>query len=171
MLTSLRKSGTSKLSTYFKDVRRILNGDKTAIITIHSGLNDRNRTQGSIGPIGGFPSNSPEGYADNLMGLVHLLSQAWELAGGDSHSLHFAFMPSHALSEPDDAQLSKYRAAARDLAEKLPNASMIDLSILMPYKEMRANKYYDKGRPSDAHLQRTGYEAIASALATQLQTQ
>lgn len=163
MLTSLRGAGPEKLKTWFTDVRALLNGDKTGIVMIHSGLNDRNRKMVSIGPRGDVPTSSPEGYADNLEGMVQLLTAAWTAAGGKADTLHFAFMPSHVLGEPDDPKLVSYRQAARGLAARLPNASMIDLPALVPYAEMVAHNYYDKGRPTDAHLERAGYEAIASA--------
>ena len=168
MLTFLRSSGVDKLTTYFTDVRALLNGKKTAIVMICSGLNDRNRKMASIGPHGVFASSSPEGYADNLEGLVIVLTEAWVAAGGTPETLHFAFMPSHALGDPDDAKLVSYRTAARTLAAKLPNASMIDLPALVPYSEMLANHYYDKGKKTDPHLDRTGYAAIAGALAAEL---
>ncbi len=168
MLTSLRGSGVGKLANYFTDVRTLLNGQQTAVVMIHSGLNDRNRSNPSIGPAGGFVSNTPEGYADNLEGIVQLLTEAWIAAGGTPETLHFAFMPSHVLGDPDDAKLVSYRRAARALAARLPNASMIDLPALVPYAEMIANKHYDKGRKTDAHLDRTGYAAIAGALARAL---
>lgn len=168
MLIALRERGPDRLQTYFTDVRALLNGKKTAIVMIHSGLNDRNRSMPSIGPRGDFASSSPEGYVDNLEGLVQCLTSAWVATGGTPETLHFAFMPSHTLGDPDDANLIAYRAAARALAEKLPSASMIDLSALVPYAEMTANHYYDKGRKTDAHLAPTGYAAIAGALADEL---
>jgi len=168
MLTSLRGSGEGKLTTYFTDVRALLNGKKTAVVMICSGLNDRNRPMPSIGPHGVYATSSAEGYADNLEGVVNVLTAAWVAAGGTPETLHFAFMPSHVLGDPDDAKLVSYRTAARALAARLPNASMIDLPVLVPYADMVANHYYDKGRKTDAHLDRTGYAAIAEMLAYQL---
>lgn len=164
MLMAFRERGPARLKTFFTDVRSLLNGGKTAVVIIHSGLNDRNRPQPSIGPAGGLASNTPEGYADNLEGLARLLREQWVAAGGSPETLHVVFMPSHALGDPDDAKLVSYRKAARELAERLPAASMIDIPALVPYAEMVAGKYYDKGRSSDAHLERKGYEAIAGAL-------
>jgi lysophospholipase L1-like esterase len=168
MLTAFRERGPARVKTFFTDVRGLLNGSMTAVIVIHSGLNDRNRSEPSIGPAGGFVSSTLEGYADNLEGLVRFLTAAWIEAGGTPETVHFAFMPSHALGDPDDEKLVSYRKAASELAARLPNASMIDIPALVPYAEMKAGGYYDKGRSSDAHLDRKGYDAITAALADAL---
>ncbi|EIP99438.1 hypothetical protein OpiT1DRAFT_03955 [Opitutaceae bacterium TAV1] len=66
-----------------------------------------------------------------------------DLAGAGS--LHFAFMVSHILGDPEDTKLASYREAARAFAARLPDASLVDLSQLVPYAEMVSQKYYDKG--------------------------
>ncbi|XHR30586.1 MAG: hypothetical protein ACFUZC_08485 [Chthoniobacteraceae bacterium] len=164
MLTTFRQTGSERLEEFFTRIRESLNGRKTCVIMITSGLNDRHEPEKSAGP----SSSSPEGYSDNLEGIVQTLQTAWVNAGGSPQTIHFAFMPSHALADPDDTQLIAYRAAARNLAARLPNASMIDLSILVPYQEMAANHYYDKGTSTNPHLDKSGYKAIATALASKL---
>jgi len=169
MLGNLRARGERSLVTWFEAVRGVLNGEKTAVVMIHSGFNDRNRTRLSIGPAGGFQSRTPEGYVDNLDGLVHLIAGVWIKAGGSPDTLHFAFMPSHAISDPDDEKIVSYREAAARLAAYRSNASMIDLSKLVPFSRMTENKFYDKGRETDVHLTAEGYRAISEALVAELQ--
>ena len=164
MLTQFKAKGPVRLAEYFSRVRELLNGKKTCVIMITSGLNDRNEKELSIGPKAGLASSTPEGFADNLHGIVTTLQEAWVLAGGTEDTLHFAFMPSHVLASPDDVKLVGYRQAARRLAGQLPNASMINLEELVPYEEMLRNKYYDNNASTSPHLDSKGYEAIADAL-------
>lgn len=164
MVLKLRESTPAQMDNYFVAVRQLLNGHKTAVVMICSGLNDRNDHAASQGPSAGLDSSSPEGYADNLQAVVDILQAAWVRTGGTVETLRFAFMPSHALGDPDDAKLVSYREAASALAARLPNASSIDLSTLVPYKKMAEGKYYDRGLSSGAHLSKEGYAAIADAL-------
>ncbi len=168
MLIRFREDGPTRLTEYFSRVRDVLNGKKTCIIMITSGLNDRHEKERSIGPIGNLSSSSSEGYADNLEGIVQTLQEAWIQAGGTVDTIHFAFMPSHVLGQPDDHNLVSYREAARSVAAKLPNASAIDLEKLVPYQQMLDGHYYNGDTTTNPHLDRKGYEAIATALTTKL---
>jgi hypothetical protein len=160
--------GPEKCKNYFQQIRRPLNGSKSCIIMISSGLNDRNEKSKSIGPKGNLPSSSPEGFRDNLTGIVNTLKTAWIQAGGNSETIFFAFMPSHAVGEPDDAKLLDYRAKVVDLANQLPNAGCILLPELVPYHDMVEKKYYDKGSVSNPHLSREGYQALSEAVVNAL---
>lgn len=168
MLAFFHQTGSERLGEFFTRIRETLNGSKTCVIMITSGLNDRHEQEKSAGPKAGFSSSSPEGYADNLEGIVQTIQAAWVKAGGSPGTIHFALMPSHVLGDPDDAQLVSYRTAARNLAARLPNASMIDLPALVPYREMATNHYYDQGTSTNPHLDKSGYQAIATALASKI---
>lgn len=169
MLSYFRNTlGEAKLIEYFKRIREPLNGNKRCVIMISSGLNDRNERNHSVGPQGGFSSSSPEGFRDNLLGIVQTLESAWELAGGQKDSLFFALMPSHVLSDDKDAALQPYRAEALDLANALPNVGCILLPKLVSHADMASKKYYDKGTQSNPHLSREGYEALSNAVAQSL---
>lgn len=156
--------GPEKCKDYFQQIRKPLNGDKRCIIMISSALNDRNEKENSIGPKGNLPSSSPEGFSDNLKGIVNTLQTAWIQAGGTPDTIFFAFMPSHALGDPDDAKLINYRAQAVSLANQLPNAGCILIPELVSYQEMVENKYYNKGSVSNPHLSRKGYKALSEAI-------
>ena len=157
--------GPKRLTEYFRCIRRPLNGDKRCIVMINSGLNDLNDKAPSTGPEAGHPSSSPEGYRDNLLGLVKLLENAWIAAGGDRGSIFFAFMPSHALEDSQDRRLVAYREQAVALAQELPNAGSILLPQLIPHSVMESNHYYDRGATSNPHLASEGYQAISEAVA------
>ncbi|MBN2640615.1 MAG: SGNH/GDSL hydrolase family protein [Victivallales bacterium] len=162
MLNNLRAKGEIKVANYFKNVRKSLNGSKTCIVMINSGLNDRNRNGLSIGPTGKFPSNSKDGYKDNLNGIVVFLQKCWNQAGGNENTIYFVFFPSHSISDPDDIKLTEYRDAAAELAQKIPNASCIIISKLVSHKYMEDNEFFDK--KGNAHLTANGYKWISEAI-------
>jgi len=169
MLTTFTQVwGQARCADYFRQIRLPLNGDKRCIVMISSGLNDRNEAALSIGPQGKLPSASPEGYRDNLAGIVAALQTAWIQAGGTPDTIFFAFMPSHPVSDPDDAKLVAYRAQAVALAQALPNAGCILWPQLVTYQQMATGKYYDKDAPSSPHLSREGYQALSQAAAQAL---
>jgi len=169
MLGTFREQGPEKLGEYFAEIRNQLNGHKTCIVIIQSGLNDRNERQPSAGPAAGQDSSTGAGYADNLQGIMDVLQNAWTKAGGEVGSLFFVFMPSHTVSDPDDSRLLSYRQATRELAATLPNAGVINLEQLVPYQKMVDDKLFDGGRQTDSHLDRKGYETISQAIADKLQ--
>jgi len=172
MLTTCRQEfGPARLTDYFTQLRRQLNGAQTCVVVINSGLNDRNEKEPSIGPKGGFPGDSKDAFGDNLAGIVQALQDAWGRAGGTPETIHFLFMPSHHLSDPDDAKLVAYRQAAAELAASLPNASFIDISKLVSYRDMVEKKYYALGVASDPHLSAEGFAAISQAVADAIASQ
>ncbi|HEY3377643.1 MAG TPA: hypothetical protein VGL77_09140 [Armatimonadota bacterium] len=158
----------AQLTDYFVQVRASLNGSKTCVVMISSGLNDRNERELSIGPKGGLVGDSKEAFGDNLLGIFRVLQDAWVRAGGTASTIHFAVMPSHPQSDPDDAELVSYLQAARDVTASVPNASVIQLSALVSYQDMVEKKMYDKGVASSPHLSPVGYETLSRAVANAL---
>ncbi len=168
MVVSLREKRHEHLASFFSLARTPLNGAKTCVVMINSGLNDRNENELSVGPNHGLESSSPEGYVDNLEGVTQTLLEGWIKAGGNRDSIFFVYIPSHALGDPEDTKLVSYRAAAGQLAQKNNRAAMIDLSSLVPYRVMEQSKFYDQGTSSSPHLDRKGYQAISEAVAEAL---
>ena len=162
MLLNLRKAGDGKIVSFMKFIRESLNGDKSCVVMINSGLNDRNRGVKSSGPEKKALANTKDGYKDNLKGLTILLERCWGKAGGTKETIHFAFMPSHPISTPDDPKLVSYRQGASELATTMDNASCILLPKLVSQKTMLQDKYYDKR--GKAHLTRKGYQKISEAV-------
>ncbi len=163
MLLNLRKTGDGKIVSFMKFIRESLNGDKSCVVMINSGLNDRNRGVKSSGPEKKALANTKDGYKDNLKGLTILLERCWIKAGGAKETIHFAFMPSHPISTPDDPKLVSYRQGASELAKAMDNASCILLPKLVSQITMLKDKYYDKR--GKAHLTRKGYQKISEAVA------
>lgn len=163
MLTFLNDKGEATLTSYFKFVRESLNNDKSCMIMINSGLNDRNRKSTSIGPEKNALSNTKEGYKDNLKGIMMLLEKCWIKAGGKKETIHFALMPSHPVSTPDDKKLVSYREVALELAKEKQNASCILLPKIVSQETMKKDGHYDKH--GNAHLTKKGYEEISKQVA------
>lgn len=171
MVTFLASLKAARTDEFFGETLRRLGASgqkrRTAVVMISSGINDRARRTPSLGPAPA-PASTPEGYADNLRALVSSLETIWLRNGGEAGALHFAFMVSHTLGDPENEKLAAYREAARALAASRPDASLVDLSDLVPYAKMQAGRYYDKDRATDAHLSKAGYEAISRELAARL---
>ncbi len=166
MLTNLKKRSTDGIATYFQAIRNTLNGRKSCLIMINSGLNDLHAKGKSFSPEGSDISSSPDSYRNNLLKLVRLLEGAWIKAGGAKETIFFVFMPSHPISTPDNPMLVSYRQAAAELAKMLPNAACIMLPELVSQETMDKGGYYDKA--SKYHLSRIGYQKISEAVVEKL---
>lgn len=154
--------GEPALDEYFRQVRLGLTStNKTAVVLINSGANDRNETLASLGPLAIADGDSPEAYADNLAAIVELLTTSWENAGGSPETIHFCFIPTHPISEPDDAEMIAYRVKAGEEASSLSNASAIMLPAVVAQREFVTGVYYDNA--GAIHLEDIGYDAVAEA--------
>lgn len=172
MVEFLRSLKPAQADEFFGEIIRGLDSsgqrNRRGIVMISSGLNDRNRNTPSLGD-SPAPCSTPEGYADNLRALVSEIAALWTRNGGAPDSLYFAILVSHTLGDPEDKKIASYREAVSTLATTRTDLSLIDLSKLVPYAEMKSRGYYDrKESASDAHLSREGYKAISTALADEL---
>ncbi len=171
MLKTIRDEwGARRVAGFFRKVRTPLNGAKRCVVMVSSGLNDRNEKLASIGPKGGFGGNTPDAFEDNFRGLIAALQASWTEAGGEPGNLFIAIMPSHPVSENGrEDMLVSYRNVASRVAQEFPNVGCILLPELITQSEMAEKGYYDKGTPSNPHLDRSGYEAISEAVAQALE--
>lgn len=132
------------------------------IITINSGLNDRNEDEPSVGPMQIADGDSAAAYADNLNAIIDRIESAWPSTGGSIDELFFLVMPSHPIGEPNSPEEFKmvgYRDAARQVATARPRVLTVDLSRLTDHNSIAAAGYYDgAGR---AHLEARGYRDLA----------
>lgn len=136
-------------------------GAKTAVVVISSGLNDRNETGASVGPLAVADGDSPEAYADNIQAIINRVSESWIDAGHLAANLFFAIEPSHPISSPNDTELEAYIDAARDVADANPRTCVIDMTELTSYEEMQANGWY-AATNDRAHLSTVGYECLGT---------
>lgn len=125
---------------------------------ISSGLNDRNDTAPSIGPVGGIPSDTALGFADNLRGLLNFLQDKWEFAGFDRRNLYFAMIGSHPVSLPDDSDLVAYREQSAIIAGEYLNMSAIDMAEYNVQLQANAVAWYANSVTDRNHMSQTGYE-------------
>lgn len=138
------------------------------VMIVNSGVNDRNYGAGqqpSLGPASNGVGNSATAYIDNLAAfrirIEALYGRYWPL-----YELFWVVMPSHPVSNPDNASLLAYRSAAITYASQQPRTVAIDLGALTSFTEMTANGWYDGGGPE--HLTQAGYEALAARALTNL---
>jgi lysophospholipase L1-like esterase len=143
------------------------------VVVITSGFNDRVRTARSLG-LASAPSNTPEGYADNLEFMVNRLRASYARAGGSAGELFFLFLPSHLTADsgasPDadreELPLRAYRAAAADLARRTADAASVDFSGFMTAAEAEREGWYNPY--NRAHLTEAGYFALSRRVLSEL---
>ena len=135
-------------------------GAPMALVSICSGLNDRNdAADPSVGPIGGFPSDTQAGYADNLRAIINLYKFNWSALGYDLRNLGFLIWPSHPVSLIDDPKLASYRAVASQVADSYDNtACLFTEPIINSYLQRNATTWYASGGTDTLHMTQTGYE-------------
>ena len=160
MAIDLQQMSDTSLSYYFAEVRRLQGATKTVVITINSGLNDRNETLPSVGAGAIADGSSPEAYVDNIDAMRVRIEEIWTLNGWDKAELFYLFIPSHPVSTPDDADLVSYRQAAEVYASQDAQMQMININDLITSDEMLAAGYYKSGGADRSHLEQIGYEGI-----------
>lgn len=159
-------STDASIVEYWRQIRLNLNGEKSAVVFINSALNDRNETE--LSPAGQV-GDAKGAYAERLGLIIDKLSRTWQMTdssgyAGTADSLHVVVMPSHPISDPDDAEMVDYRIAAQQVSQGRPHVSFIMIPELVPHSEFVSGGYYASGGGDTSHLTRTGYRAVAQAV-------
>lgn len=112
--------------------------DPLVIIFICMGLNDRNETATSLGPLASTDGDGAPAFKDNTYAVIQNIKTLWASQGWDTNELRFVVMPSHPTGTPDDAELVAYRAAAKEL-EVMPHVRAVDMTaypMLISFEEI-----------------------------------
>jgi hypothetical protein len=163
----LQNSSDQQLSIWFAEVRRlqISEGQSPIVVVyINTGVNDRNETNSpSAGParVASAGNTAPE-YVDNIRACQIRIKRIWEINGWPAGELHWLLVPSHRISDPDDAELIAYRAALQASQGQEPQTSVVDVGAIMTAAEATAGGWYDGG--GAVHLTTTGYAAVAGRI-------
>jgi len=129
------------------------------VMMVNAGINDRNETSTpSLGPDAIIDPDSAEAYVDNFKALVSRVESVWNANYSDG-GIYWMVVPSHPISDPDDAELISYRLAMEVYAATVPNIDSVDISTLTNFNEMTSSGWYDGGGPE--HLTELGYEQIS----------
>lgn len=103
------------------------------------GLNDRNKAGlTSLGPRQDTDSDGPLSFLDNSYAYIRDKMDFWVAQGWDTDELRFIVMPSHPVSDPDDAELISYRAAVKEL-NSMPFVRTVDMTafpMLLNFEEI-----------------------------------
>lgn len=159
---ALQLSSDDTLAWIFSQVRALQPAPARVIVRINTGLNDRNETERSLGPLGVLPGDSAEAYADNLTAILNRIESVWVGQGWELSELAFLLTPSHAFSLPEDPELVAYRAAAAQIARTRARVGMVDLAQILPADQMLARGFYQSGGTDRAHLTQAGFEFLAA---------
>ena len=160
MAVDMQQLSDTAMTYYFSEARRLQGLVKTIVITINSGANDRNETLTSVGPNAVTDGDSAAAFVDNFEAIKVRIEEIWTAEGWDMSELYWLVYPTHPVSDPDDAELISYRDAVAAHILDIPNAQMIDLSVLTNETEMLANGWYASGGADRNHLTQAGYEQI-----------
>lgn len=171
MAYALQNTPDKTLSIFFAEVRRlqISNGNSpVVVIYINTGVNDRNEgNTPSLGPKQIYgPGDSAAEYVDNIAGIQSRIMRIWDINRWPVGELHWLFVPSHRVSDPDDVDLVAYRAELSAHVSASKQSSMVDLGALMTYAAANSAGWYDAG--GSVHLTNTGYDGVSQLIVDQI---
>lgn len=169
MANDLQQASDTTLTHYFTILRNNQNqAQKTFVICINGGLNDRGESGASLGGGAITPGDSAAAYADNYTAIRDRIRAIWTLNGWDAASeLFFITFVSHPVSTPDDTELVSYRAAVSAAVLGASNETAVSLTDLTDYTEMDANSWYLSG-VDRSHLSQAGYENLSVRIISRL---
>ncbi len=165
MAYDLQEMSYGTLTHFFSRLRARqieLHGTVKMCVMINSGLNDRNETLASVGPLAVADGDSPEAFADNMTAAYSRIKEIWTLNSWPANELLFVPMVSHPQSDPDEAELASYRVALDSWAIGKSDVNVMDFTDTITSAELTAGGYYSAG--GNSHLTQAGYEYIANAM-------
>jgi len=157
----------SELTAYFGKLRQMQLAKgltPSLVMYVNSALNDRNETSvPSWGYLGSNVADSGAAYFDNLWAIKDRIEAIWIDNGWPLEEVAWLFIPSHPISNPDDAELVTYRKGAKHLGKE-PRCAFIDISELVTSTTMLANGWYNNGGSDTSHLTAAGYAGVTDLI-------
>lgn len=156
-----QQASNETLTHYFSTLRDDQGvTQKTIVLCVNGGLNDRNETLPSVGPAAVSDGDSPEAFVDNFTAIRNRIEAIWALNGWSAEELHWLVFPSHPVSDPDDPELVAYRTALEAYVSTMPQAYFVNLAEITSAPEMLAGGWYASGGSDRNHLTQAGYEQL-----------
>lgn len=162
MASDLQSASNATLAHYFGVIRAGQGAQKTVIVMVNSGLNDRNETSGSVGSAAIADGDGPFAFVDNFRAIKARIEDIWLKKSWDLSELFWIGMVSHPVSSPDDAELIAYRQEVARLFAGIAQGIPVDLGALTTSAEMIAEGWYASGGSDKSHLSQAGYEGLAA---------
>jgi hypothetical protein len=164
----------AELTAYFGKLRemQIAKGFTPLFVCyVNSGINDRNETSvPSWGFLGSSSADSGAAYFDNLWALKDRIESLWISNGWGVNELTWLFIPSHPITNPDDAELITYRKGAKRLSND-PRCSFVNIADLITSSQMLTNGWYNSGGADTNHLTTSGYNGITNLILNYIDSQ
>jgi lysophospholipase L1-like esterase len=146
---------------YLQQVTRLHNAPPALLVIIQHGGNDLIEDRPSLGPVGGFPSSSPEGMRDNFQGIINWLRGHWIALGYDPANLFFMLGPYHPRGDREDVQLA-YAQQWADMAANDPQIFSVSGLALTTSTQLAQRGWL--ASPTDAnHLSVDGFRTLGQA--------
>jgi hypothetical protein len=155
-LLALLSASDEQLITYFDRVRALQPAPKRVLVRIALGANDATDRDLSVGPVGGFKSNTDAGVQDNLRGIILRIRGIWAQAGWDQSEVKFLLTAPHHRIEEDAGY--GFRSAIAALAEEDEAVAFVNHYNLASSYELFVFEWYEF--PTGAHLTEAGYEGM-----------
>lgn len=138
-------------------------------------LNDRNNGNDpmnpkspSLGPGAFTDADSPEAYVDNFIAGRTRFEDVWESQGWSLDGCLWLGIGAHPLSDPEDAELTAYRAAIAAYAATTERVTAFDVTTVVTAAELP--RYTSTGEPEDEepeHLTKEGHVLEAVRILSQ----
>lgn len=161
MAEALQTMPDAMLDLYFSEIRALQGPQKSVLIRINTGLNDRNETLPSRGPAAIKEGPSAAAFVDNLRALILRITGTWQRNGWPTDELFFLLSVSHPVSDPEDKQLVSYREAAVVLCAEFPRTAVTRFDRLTDHAEMLASGWYQAGGTDVNHLTANAFHELA----------
>ena len=169
MCAWMQSRNDEALSLYFSILRGRMGVNKKVVVIIATGLNDRNETQPSVGPIGGItPGDSAAAYSDNIDGIIARIKGIYDLNGWDESELYWIVIPSHPVSNPNDSELEAYKVAVKSLSDVTANMAVVDINKLYTADDFIDHTWYDSANTDTNHCRQNGYGFVYRRLCNDL---
>jgi lysophospholipase L1-like esterase len=163
MAKDLQEANAALLTEVFSEVRRLQGATKYVVVTINSAVNDRNETLASVGPNPATPGNSAAAFADNAQAIINAITAVWTANSWPATELYFLLLPTHPISDPDDAQIVSYRSALTAVCNANSRTAAADLTAITSGTELTNQSWYLASNDHN-HLVQAGYENLALRL-------
>lgn len=164
MANTLINMSDTAIAHFLGEMRRLQGDQKTVVITVNSGLNDRNETNTSLGPAAVTDGDGAAAFVDNFIAIRNRIEAVWTSEGWPLRELFWLVFPSHPVDDPDDAELMAYRKAMEAFMRTVPRGQLINIERLTTEAEMLAGGWYNSGGADRNHLTSTGYAQLGLKL-------
>jgi len=146
------------LDEYLREMRNrqiACGGSGNVVVKVFSGING---------------TETPTSYVNNAQRIVNRISARWFAIGGNTTKLAFVFVPTHPIVNNINGWNTSRTAivnAANSWAATQPGVCVFDINAYYTASAINTNGWYSTAT-TQAHLKEAGYDAVGTALITNI---